>query len=114
VAVGPCKSTAAEANAAVRPNDVFNDNRLADLSSHAFGHDPTDRIRAPARSEGHNHGDGSRWIRLRLWLARDGGERGSTCCKVQKSTARKVRCVHPERMALQPGLDWTTLRPPGF
>jgi hypothetical protein len=33
---------------------------------------------------------------------------------MQKSTARKVCCIHPERMALQPGLDWTTLRPPGF
>jgi hypothetical protein len=33
---------------------------------------------------------------------------------MQKSTARKVCCIHPERMALQPGLDWTTLCPPAF
>jgi hypothetical protein len=33
---------------------------------------------------------------------------------MQKSTALKVCCIHPERMALQPGLDWTTLRPPAF
>jgi hypothetical protein len=34
--------------------------------------------------------------------------------EMQKSTTRKVCCIRPERMALQPGLDWTTLRPPGF
>jgi hypothetical protein len=33
---------------------------------------------------------------------------------MQKSTALKVCCIHPERMALQPSFDWTTLRTPGF
>src|ERR1700674_5680634 len=38
-----------------------------------------------------------------------------TRCQVQKSTAQKFCCIHPERMAMQHGCpNCTTLRPPAF
>jgi hypothetical protein len=42
-------------------------------------------------------------------------ESGSARCQMQKSTAQKFCCFHPQRMAMQHDrLDWTTLRPPAF
>ena len=48
----PACELMADADAAVRPDDVFNDDRLADQTSHVFDHDPRDRIRAPPATNG--------------------------------------------------------------
>jgi hypothetical protein len=113
VTIGPRTGNAAGTDAPVCSADVFDDDGLRERTSHPLGDDSRDHIRAAARSARHDHGDWPRRIGLRLCIARDSRERGSTG-QMQKSTTRKVCCIHPERMALQPGLDWTTLRPPGF
>src|ERR1700730_8885127 len=88
IAVGPRASSAADTDASISTTDVFDDDRLANQSSQAVGHDPTDRIEAAAGRKRRDHGNGPRWIRLRLWTARDGRQRGGTHCQAQELTAR--------------------------
>ena len=80
VAIRPRSCYSASTDAAASCAEVFNDYRLPKRSSESLGKNSSQCITLSARGSWHDHRDRSRRIRLRPWLARDGRERGSTCC----------------------------------
>src|SRR5262249_41109769 len=71
IAVGPRAREAADADVAVSPADVFDDDRLSEGTFHALGNHSRDHVATAAGSKRHDHRDGARRIALRSGDARE-------------------------------------------
>src|SRR6516162_4295632 len=96
IAIGPCASDTADANAAVGPRHVFDDDRLPKRASHPLGHEAPNSIGRTACGDRHDHGDRPGRIGLSACDARDDRQRDSTRCQMQELSPAKFHGALPK------------------
>jgi hypothetical protein len=72
---------------------VIDEDLLAQTVGQPLSDQARDDVDLTARRKAHDNAHWLRRIGLRLRNPRHGGERGNTCCQMQKSTARQVHGV---------------------
>src|SRR5262249_11093121 len=95
VAVGRGAGDARDTNAASRPRDILDDQRLTERGPHAVGKDARDQIRRSARREWDDHRDRMGWKGLCPCEARHGRKCGGSRAEMQKGSSRKLHPILP-------------------
>jgi hypothetical protein len=94
VAIGGRAYDAADADAAGRAGDIFDDNRLAKGHPHALSQNSRQDVGSSARGKWNDHGDGPRRIRVSPCRARHGCSARSTS-ELQELTASDIHDTAP-------------------
>ena len=95
IAVGRRAGDPADADAAVRPGDVLDDDGLPERHPHALGDDARDGIGRAAGGERDHQGDGTGRIGLRACARGDRVDRG------QNQSGEELRCVTSAGLRLE-------------